>query len=120
MTVTLSSGLYKISTETPNGKLYAGIPPDSSLDTTRGLPVVAGPESTASVIELRYIDGLKYEFRLWYHGGLSLGFKRSQFEQGNELVALPNSEVGEWIITNGRNPEKYRQAQQTNILNLRS
>ncbi|KEP44941.1 hypothetical protein V565_344200, partial [Rhizoctonia solani 123E] len=108
MTVTLSSGLYKIFTKTPNGKLYASVSHDSSLDITGGLPVVAGPESSASVIELRNIDGLKYKFRLWHHGGLSLGFKRSQFEQGNEVVALPNHDVSEWIVTDGRNPEKYR------------
>ncbi|CAE6402116.1 unnamed protein product [Rhizoctonia solani] len=108
MPVTLSSGFYKIFTETPNGKLYAGVPRDSSLDITGGLPVVAGPESSASEIELRNIDGLKYEFRLWHHGGLSLGFKRNQFEQGNEVVALPNHDVSEWMITGGRNPEKYR------------
>ena len=47
MPVALSSGLYKIFTDTPTGKLYAGISPDSALDTTGGLPVVAGPESSA-------------------------------------------------------------------------
>ncbi|CAE6441477.1 unnamed protein product [Rhizoctonia solani] len=108
MPVTLPSGLYKISTETPNGKIYAGIPPGSPVDSTGGFPVVAGPESSASVIELRNIDGLKYEFRLWHHGGLSLGFKSNQFEQGNEVIALPNHEFSEWIITSGRNTEKYR------------
>ncbi|CAE6378368.1 unnamed protein product [Rhizoctonia solani] len=75
MPVTLSSGLYKIFTETPSGRLYAGILPDSAPDTTGGLPVVAGPESSA---------------------------------QGNEVIAVPNREVGEWIVTGGRNPEKYR------------
>ncbi|CAE6463700.1 unnamed protein product [Rhizoctonia solani] len=108
MPVSLSSGLYKIFTETPNGKQYVGVLPDSSPDVAGGFPVIIGPESSSSLIELRELDGLKYELRLFHHGGQSLGYKTNQFEQGNEVIALPNREVGEWVITQGRNPEKYR------------
>ncbi|KAJ1300401.1 hypothetical protein OPQ81_005220 [Rhizoctonia solani] len=109
MQVSLPSGLYKIFTETPNGKLYAGVRADSSPDVAGGFPVIAGPESNAAVIELQNIEGLKYNFLLWHHGGLSLGYKVNQFEQGSELIAVPERQYGEWMLAYGRSsPERFR------------
>ncbi|KAF8712194.1 hypothetical protein RHS03_01180, partial [Rhizoctonia solani] len=108
MPVSLSSGLYKTSTQTPNGKLFVGVRPDSSPDVAGGFPVIVGPESSSAIIELRLLDGLKYEFLLYHHGGQSLGYKMNQFDKGCEVIASPGREVGEWMITQGRNPEKYR------------
>ncbi|CEL53489.1 hypothetical protein RSOLAG1IB_11421 [Rhizoctonia solani AG-1 IB] len=108
MPVPLSPGLYKISTETPNGKLYVGVRPGSSPNVAGGFPVIVGPDSSSSLIELCPLEGLKYELRLFHHGGQSLGYKINQFEQGKEVVAMPNREAAEWVITDGRNPEKHR------------
>ncbi|CAE6463691.1 unnamed protein product [Rhizoctonia solani] len=105
--MTIHNGLYKVSLKTNNNQLYLGLSRDPSPSNVHeGIQVIAGPESSTTIVEVRNVEGDRYELHLWYHSGLGIGYNTVQSLLGSQVTATSNAL--EWHIERGSRSNRYK------------
>ncbi|KAG8714081.1 hypothetical protein FRC08_012407 [Ceratobasidium sp. 394] len=89
---------------TRNGPMFVALPPGPAFV---GTPILGGPESWMTVINLEPMGGDKYAMRLWYHSGLNAGFNEDNTEPGARVIVTGNPEQA-WAIDQGDGEDSYR------------